>query len=266
MTDGPALAVGLCSITLRALPAEEVLAVAARAGVTTIEWGADVHVPPGDVDRARALARRGADLGIDVASYGSYLGAGPLLPDGGEVGAVLDAAEALGTSTVRVWTEVGVTPDAPEADRARVRDLTAALADVAADRGLGLALEHHPGTLTHTAAAGAALLAELDRPDVRTHWQPDPALSPAAAVEELRTVLPHLASVHAFTWGPTGIDDRRPLAEGAELWRPALALATTGPGPRPRPVLLEYVRGDDPDQVVADAATLRRWIDTLPAP
>ncbi len=72
--------------------------------------------------------------------------------------------------------------------------------------------------------------------------------------------------MHAFTWGPTGIDDRHPLADGADLWPAALAVAASAPGPGPRPVLLECVRGDDPEQVVADAATLRRWIDEVDPP
>ena len=59
-------------MTLRQLPVEEVVAVAASAGLAAIEWGADVHVPPGD----EAAAERGpvgrASAGVAVASYGSY--------------------------------------------------------------------------------------------------------------------------------------------------------------------------------------------------
>lgn len=125
-----------------------------------------------------------------------------------------------------------------------------------------MALEFHPGTLTHTAASTTALLDALDRPNLRTHWQPDPALAPEVALDELRTVLPHLASLHVFSWGPGGIDDRRPLSAGDALWPAALALAdATG---RPTSALCEYVCADDPEQLVADAAILRGWIDALP--
>ena len=120
-----------------------------------------------------------------------------------------------------------------------------------------IALEFHPGTLTHTAAATTALLDALDRPNLATHWQPDPALAPAAALDELGAVRDRLVSLHVFCWGPTGIGDRRPLAEGTELWPAALAMAAPSPGEADRHALCEYVRGDDPDQLVADVATLR---------
>jgi 3-dehydroshikimate dehydratase len=62
---------------------------------------------------------------------------------------------------------------------------------------------------------------------------------------------------------PGGIAERYPLADGAELWQPALAIAADAPplpGDLPRYALLEYVADDDPGQVVADAATLNGWI------
>lgn len=257
----PAIVAGLCSITLRALTAEEVIVAAAAAGVGGIEWGADVHVRPGEVVAAAAVARRSRDAGIEVASYGSYLGvAGPDADV--EVERVLDTAEALGTDTVRIWTALGVTPDSPSLDRARGRDHTATLADAAAARGVTLALEFHPGTLTHTAADTVALLTDLRRPNLRTHWQPDPSLPPGSALDELRTVLPHLASLHVFAWGPSGIDDRRPLAEGHDLWPAALALAASD-GVGPRYALCEYVRDDHPDQLIRDVIMLQGWIDDL---
>lgn len=255
------IAVGLCSITLRSHPVEEVLAVAVRAGIEAIEWGADVHVRPGATDLAASVARRCSDVGITVPSYGSYLGMGPVTDD--DVAPVLDTAAALGTPVVRVWTELGVTPGSPAADRARVAETTARIAGAAAARDLHLALEFHPGTLTHTAASTNALLDAVDRPNLRTHWQPDPTLATSDALDELRAVVPRLEALHVFSWGPAGIADRRPLSAGGDLWPRALALAAGGPGPRPHPALCEYVRGDDPDQVVDDAHTLRRWIDDL---
>ena len=38
---------GLCSITFRDLSVDDVVALAADAGLAGIEWGADRHVPPG---------------------------------------------------------------------------------------------------------------------------------------------------------------------------------------------------------------------------
>lgn len=255
---------GLCSITFRSLAADDVLALVVRAGAEGIEWGADGHVPPGGGPGVEALATRCRDAGVEVVSYGSYLGAGPA--DGDETGAVeevLDSAQALGAPMVRIWTEFGVTAASPETDRSRVLDRTAVFADAIAGRGLLAALEFHPGTLTENAASANRVLAALDRSSLRTHWQPDPALAATDAVAELALVAPRLAHLHAFTWGAAGIADRRPLAEGTDLWPAVLSLADREGAALPsrRFALCEYVRDDDPEQFVADVRTLRRWLD-----
>ena len=243
-------------------------------GLAGIEWGADGHVPPGEIDVAARVATRCADAGVAVASYGTYLGVAPFDdPDAppAELAAVLDSAEALGAPMIRVWTAFGTESDAPVGDRASVIATTAAITEAADRRGLVVALEFHPGTLTHTASGartvldGCAMKGAANR-SLRTHWQPDPQLTPAQALAELRLVADSLAYLHVFSWGPGGIADRHPLASGAGLWPPALAIADEAPplpGGRPRYALLEYVADDEPEQLVADAATLNAWIARL---
>ena len=65
------LGAGLCSVTLRALDIEQVVAAAVAAGLSGIEWGSDVHV----VDAASAdLAREAcAAAGLRVFSLGLLL-------------------------------------------------------------------------------------------------------------------------------------------------------------------------------------------------
>ncbi|MEZ5381534.1 MAG: TIM barrel protein [Microthrixaceae bacterium] len=281
---------GMCSITMRRLTPDEVVTLAERAGLGGIEWGADGHVPPGDLALARSVGRTCADAGLAVASYGTYLGIAPFddpAAPPGELSAVLDTAEALGAPLIRVWAAFGIESDAPQLDRAAVVATTAAITDAAARRGLGVALEFHPGTLTHTAAGARSLLGGVDHPALRTHWQPDPALAPDGAVAELALVADRLAYLHVFAWGPGGIDERHALADGVDLWLPALRLAADAPPlpaslaaavtapeadpapsdrPRHRFCLLEYVAGDGPEQLVADAATLNAWIARLGQP
>lgn len=261
---------GLCSITLRQLDVAGVVAVAAEAGVEGIEWGADVHVPPGDTAATELAVRLCRDHGIEVTSYGSYLGAGPSEPDELEMaaGAVFDTALALGTSLVRIWTQLGVLSDGPAEDRNLVVRRTARLATLAQERKIDLAVEFHPGTLTDTADSARRLLEELAAPNLRTHWQPDPRLGVDDAIDGLTLVLPWLAHLHVFSWGPDGFADRRALADGAELWTAALELASDAPSDdgNHRFALCEYVRDDEPDQLRADVATLRRWLESTSPP
>jgi len=63
---------GLVSVTFRQLTVEEIGELATECGLQAVEWGGDVHVPPGDF----AAARRALDTGLKVAAYGSYYRAG----------------------------------------------------------------------------------------------------------------------------------------------------------------------------------------------
>ena len=127
--------------------------------------------------------------------------------------------------------------------------------------GLTGSVEHPPHTLTETAAGTLELLDEV--PGLHIYWQPRPDLAPEALLDELRPLLPRLSPPHVFRWRADG--DRRPLEEGVDLWPEALLLARTpGTWAGDRAALLEFVRGDDPEQLAADAAALRRWLGLSP--
>jgi sugar phosphate isomerase/epimerase len=236
---------GLCSISFRDLAVDEVVALASDAGLAGIEWGADRHVPPGS--DAASVADRCADAGLACPSYGTYLFAGRTSHD--EVAAACSTAVELGAGNLRIWA-----PD--EAEAADVADI----ADRAAERGLTVSLEFHPGTRTGTAASTLELLAGADRENLFTYWQPDPALTPVDAIEEHAAVAGHLSHLHVFSWGPGGFADRLPLADGADLWRSVLAADATGRWNHDRWAFLEYVPDDEPACLGREAATLRTWI------
>src|SRR5690606_9402260 len=119
---------GLCSVTFRSLPVEEVVRHAAAAGLEGIEWAGDAHVPPGDLDAATHARTVTEEAGLAVTSYGSYLtfvGSDEEVHAAG--GAVIAAARALGAPRIRVWaTRTGSVETSTE-DRAvtvgRIREL-----------------------------------------------------------------------------------------------------------------------------------------------
>ena len=264
MTTSTALAPGLCSVSFRQLGIAEVVDVALAAGLTGIEWGADMHVPAGDERAAASAARLTTESGLQVASYGSYLFADEHGPEA--IGPVLDTAAALGTDLVRIWCPFGVEPGCAEAERGAVIDVLGFLASAAADRGVTLYLEFHGGTLTASATSTLAVLEGVGAANLATAWQPpywDPGVldrEPASDVADLALLAPWLAHVHVYEWSPDLT--RHPLAEGDGHWPAALAAAAAAPSPagRERFALLEFVLGDEPDALVADAETLRRWL------
>ncbi len=244
----PGIRPGLCSITFRELSVAEVVEVASAAGLHGVEWGADRHVPPTSTAGADEVAARCADAGLACPSYGSYVFAGRT-PEA-EVVEVCATAATLGASNVRVWAPEEVT----------AADL-ASVADRAGDHGLTVSLEYHPGTATETAGGTLALLNAVDRPNLFTYWQPDPGRAVADTLADRDAVADHLSHLHVFTWGPGGIADRRPLADGADRWPTALAGSGSPRWSGDRWAFLEYVPDDDPACLAAEAATLRSWIE-----
>ena len=244
---------GLCSVTFRALAPEEIVVLAADAGLEAIEWGGDVHVPPGDAARAAQVARATADAGLAVASYGSYFRAGA----DEELTPILDSAEALGADRVRIWAGSVDTADAGEDDWARTIRRLRSAASEAGERGIGLALEFHSGTLAVTAPATLRLLDEVGSPHLSTYWQPTVAASVDAVLEEYRVLAARTSAVHVFSWWPTS--ERLPLRARDALWTRFFAEAAAAEHP-PRDALLEFVPGDDPAVLAAEAAALRRYL------
>lgn len=253
-TRGTTRRPGLCSVTLRGLPPAGVIDVAVRSGLAAIEWGGDVHVPPGDVAVAREVAARTAEAGLAVASYGSYLRLG----GGADPAPVLAAATALGAPRIRVWAGVHGSAQAGAAERAAVVAEGRELAARAADHGMEIGLEFHGRTLTDTVGSTLDLLDAVGRPDVLgTYWQPPQDATDEQALAGLEAVLPRTVAVHAFSWWPA--DRRHPLAARRALWAGAARLLRAAP--RDLDVLLEFVVDDEPDLVAADAAELRSVLD-----
>jgi sugar phosphate isomerase/epimerase len=242
---------GICSVTLRRAGTDEVIEVAARAGLAAIEWGADTHVPPGDVRRAEEVRRATEQAGLAVASYGSYF---LRRPDGDpEFAPVLASAQALGAPRIRIWAGWSGGTGATAAHRDALLRAVRAAAGQAERTGVELAFEFHGGTLTDTADGTMALLADLGGTGVRTYWQPPVRMADDEALAGLDLIVDQVSAVHVFSWWPER--ERLPLDARAELWRRVFGRLRAQR--RPFDALLEFVPGDDPAAVVRDAAVLR---------
>jgi sugar phosphate isomerase/epimerase len=249
---------GLCSVTFRQLGVDEVIDVASRAELQAIEWGADVHVRPGDPAYAARVREQCAEVGLACPSYGTYFFAGKS-PDT-ELAPLLDNADALGATTVRAWAPGDPRPQYWHESVPVVEALRRAC-DRAAEHDLAVAVEFHPDTLTATARSTRELLSDVDRPNFRTYWQPVPGATSLHALTEIDPVLSHLQNLHVFSWN----DDRSrlPLVAHEALWRAVLAKVAAQPDDGTACAYLEFVESDDPAVLARDGAALRSWIDAL---
>jgi sugar phosphate isomerase/epimerase len=249
-----ALEAGLVTITFRKLAPREVVELARGCGLTALEGGGAIHVPPGDAANAREVSRMTADAGLTVKAYGSYLRLGE--DDPSTYGGVIDAAAALEAPAIRVWAGRWPSSKADEAYRRRVADAAREFATLAAAAGIVTCFEFHANSLTDTDESALALLRATQDAGVRTLWQPPHERNVDQNRQSLRTMLPWLNHVHVFHWPVWG--QRAPLAEGADRWRAYLKLLQDQRCEVP--LLLDFVRGDARDQLRADAVTLREWI------
>ena len=253
------LSTGLVSVTFRKLTPAEVIALVARAQLDGIEWGGDIHVPPGDLAHARAIRQQTQDAGLRVLAYGSYFRLRPQ----DEFEPVLATAIELGAPLVRVWAGDRGSAQVDAASRQFIEAESQRIAELAARENIRVAYEFHDNTLTDTLESTQQLLHAA--PAMQTLWQPPHQIDETAQLAGLQALMPRLANVHVFHWqGPT--HTRLPLSEGREVWRPRLALVNQDARnlvARPHAALLEFVTDDDPAAFLRDAATFKAWLAEL---
>jgi 3-dehydroshikimate dehydratase len=245
---------GLASVTFRALTPDEIIRLAKTAGLEGIEWGGDVHVPPGDLQRAQEVYSKTLEAGLRVTSYGSYYTAGSTTqPHRFED--VLETALALHAPVIRVWAgKQGSQEASADVWQAVIAD-TARIVQLAAQKNAVVAFEYHENSLTDTPESTLRLIGAVNHQNLKCYWQRLDDLLVDQYTQQLNEVSPWLSNVHVFQEHNT---DRRPLAEGYTAWRRLLQFVNKLPGDRY--CLLEFVRDDAPEQFIKDAQTLNRLL------
>ncbi|RPH61044.1 MAG: sugar phosphate isomerase/epimerase [Chloroflexi bacterium] len=246
---------GLVSVTFRKLTVPAILALVKQAGLEGIEWGGDIHVPPGDLVNAKSVRQQTLEAGLQVAAYGSYyrLGTGQIPFE-----SVLETAVALGAPTIRVWAGTVGSRDADSAVwREIVRDGQRSV-ELASAAGLSISLEFHPDTLTDTPQSTLKLLREIGHPNVFSYWQPPLDGTREANAQGLAEILPRLGNVHVFHWFPKY--ERHPLVAGAADWKAYLRIIRGNP--KERFLMLEFVQDDEEQAFLQDAQVLRGWLSS----
>ena len=245
---------GLCSVTFRSLSPQAVIDLAAANGIRSIEWGADIHVPPGDLENARDVAARTAEAGLSVSSYGSYIFAPDSTPE--DVAAVLETAKALGAGHIRIWPGSRKRPSADYSpgERRAAAEALATIARWAHDDRITIGLEYHPNSLTDTLPSALQLMQDLPMPNLFFYWQPAPGLPLEDALAEISALGPRICHLHVFAW--LADTSRLPLHEHVDYWRACVDALPEGAWKKPAFAMLEFVKGDDVGQFAEDAAVL----------
>ena len=247
---------GLVSVTFRPLSPREIVNLCLENELQGIEWGGDVHVPPGDWKTAREVGKLTREAGLEVACYGSYFRC-----DGEDFAPILDSALALEAPLIRVWA--GKEPSHEMGDD--YYDLIAAnlrqICEMAAHENIRIATEYHGNTLTDTRESCRRLHKMVAHPNLFSLWQPlrraqnfEPKIE--ENLEDLRDVAPFLSNLHVYEWAEDENNQRQALSlENGAQWPQYLEELRKIGGDRF--LMLEFVPTGQPEALPKEAAALR---------
>jgi sugar phosphate isomerase/epimerase len=244
---------GLVSVSFRSLSPVEIITLVKDAGLAMIEWGGDVHLPPGERAEARRLRSRCREAGIGISAYGSYYRINGAPGDEAEFTRVLETAVELGAPRLRVWAGEQASDATSAPLRRRMEEEARQLAGLAGKAGVKLCLEYHEHTVMDTPESARTFLDAVGHPFLRSYWQPLKGVEPAVHIAGIRALLPQLESIHVQQRRADG--ERRRLAEGLRWWRSLLRELQGREGRLP--LLLEFVAGGRPEDFLEDAAVLK---------
>jgi sugar phosphate isomerase/epimerase len=243
---------GLVSISFRKLSPKEILELCTKAGLEGIEWGGDIHVPHGDVSKAKEVCKMTEAAGLKTAAYGSYYYVGHEKELSFSFDQVLESAVALNTPTIRVWAGKRPSAQADDAWWNNVKEESRIIADKAFKANIKISYEYHRNTLTDTPDAADRLIKNVMHDNIYSYWQPAIDLSKEERLLSLQRIAPWLTNLHVYQWQDT---QRLPLRDGIGDWQNYFGYANTLAGNRY--AMLEFVKDDSPEQLLEDAATLK---------
>ena len=242
----------LTSVTFRKKSVEEIVDLVAKAGIDAIEWGGDVHVPPTDPAAAQKALALCQEKGIEISAYGSYY----RCEEGEDFAPVLNAALILGVKIIRVWAGRLGSAVCPAETREKLNKKLAEAVAMAAEKGVIVATEYHPNTLTDDLDSALQMLADV--PGLYTYWQPATSIprEPGYDTMALEKLGKKVVNVHVFHRNDQ--NQKVPLSEGFDKWvehfRDLNKFCDV------RAAAIEFVKDDTSEQFLDDAETLKKLV------
>lgn len=250
---------GIVSVSFRGESPDTIVKETQKAGLRAIEWGGDIHVPAGNIDKAFAIADMTANMGLLTAAYGSYyrLGVNGSSPETFDT--VSDTAKALKAPIIRIWAGSEGSADISFEKRKTLADEARIIAGKAAEKDIGIALECHMHTLTDNWKSSLDFIHEVSHPNLRMYWQPIQVLSEDCNLMSARRLAPYVDNIHVFHWDKSR---RYPLADGRKIWQGYLDVfrkAWDNDG-KTHALLLEFMHDDNLQSLGETAEELLSWI------
>lgn len=243
---------GIVSISFRKYSKEEIAKAAKEAGLNSIEWGGDIHVPHGDISEAKKAVEITHGSGLEVAEYGAYYVIGQ--SEAALFDAVVDSALTLGSKIVRVWPGMNKSSDTFTTEEYDNYVLDAKrICDIAKQNGITVALECHPNSLTDEYHTSLKFLSDVDRENLKMMWQPNQHRPLEYNLDSIKALYDYIVAVHVFSWERK---TRFPLASKADDWKKYIELLRA----KELNYMLEFMHDDNIETLGETAKTLISWL------
>ncbi|MBQ9416838.1 MAG: TIM barrel protein [Clostridia bacterium] len=243
---------GLVSISFRKYTPEQIIEQAKAAGLCSIEWGSDVHVPPDNPARAKEIMQRTTDAGLSTAAYGSYYRLG----QGADFEPYVETAAILQAPYIRVWAGTNKSWQYRPEERAALVEESRKIGDMAKQAGITVTFEYHSDTLTDDYHSALDLMAQINHPHVRMYWQPSQFHTFSYNLDGAKAMAPYTKNIHVFHWDAFG---RYPLEQGRSVWLDYLSVFRSFN--QNYGALLEFMHDDRLESLIPTAKVLRELID-----
>jgi len=242
---------GMVSVTYRNYSVDEVIAAVKDAGLDGIEWGGDVHVPHGDIERAEYTKNAMEKSGLETFSYGSYYRA----LESDDFDAVMASALALGAPNIRIWAGKWESHEADEEKRAAITADIKRVCRLAAQKGLTVSAEYHGWTLTDNYDSAVRLFNDVNEENFRLYWQPNQFYEFEENVSVISKLLPMVSNIHVFSWER---ENRFPLRYHAERWQKYIDIIDSSE--KTRALIIEFVHDESREALIDDADFLKKVV------
>ncbi len=244
---------GLVSITFRQFKPEKIIELAKENGLSCIEWGSDVHVPCGNIEKATEVALLMKKAGLESVSYGTYYRLGTNENPTEEFMKYLETAKTLGTKNLRLWAGVKEAADYSAEERLSLAAEAKQLCKIAKEHDMTVSFEYHHGTLTGTTEGALELIENIGEDNAFLYWQPNQFKTEEYNAEGLKKVKKYVSNIHIFHWDAS---NKFPLDEGVTVWKRYLNELEGE-----HAVLMEFVKGDCEEQFVSDAVAFEKIVN-----
>ena len=241
---------GMVSASFRKKTVDQIIDLAKKARLDSIEWGGDVHVPHGNLQIAKQVGEKTREEGLMTPSYGSYYYAGA---SDISFESVLDTAKTLGAQNIRVWAGRKGSKEADSDYKNRVYEDLRRIVLLAKEQGLTVSTEYHQGTLTDIKESAEKMLSSVE--GLYTYWQPLDGRTVTEEMQILKDLGTRLTNIHVHY---RENNEYRPLLEGYTYWQEYIQYFASLTGERF--LFLEIIGDHDQEQFIKDAATLKQLL------